>query len=304
MSAAVERRRMVGGAFLRPLVRLLRLPNCLTASGDVLAGYLMVAPGEQWRFGGLAVLMAASAVLYGAGCVLNDRCDYDADCRWRPERPLPAGELTLATADRLTAGLLLLALLAALSQGGQTLLVGAALAGLVIVYDVAAKQHPLAGPLAMGGCRALNLTWGMTLVPVSQWGWLPVGLAGVTVAYVFSLTTFSRQEHLGGRSTLWQGSSGWLLVMICLGLLLAGGRLRGVAAFWYLALLLLTGIPQGRALREPQPARIKKAVGFLVMGIVLLDGLYVAGLQGGGRSLPLVVVFILATGAARRIMVS
>ena len=90
----------------RSYLELMRLPNVFTAMADVAMGFLFVQPSD-WQWDGwhdlwtLALLFAASSVLYMSGIVLNDVFDLEIDRRQRPERPLPSGRVSLWVARRL-----------------------------------------------------------------------------------------------------------------------------------------------------------------------------------------------------------
>ena len=75
-----------------------------TAVADVAMGFLFVqaaAAGERtWHMQPadavtLALLAAASVLLYAAGVVLNDVADVEVDRSERPERPIPSGRIAL-----------------------------------------------------------------------------------------------------------------------------------------------------------------------------------------------------------------
>ncbi len=158
-------------------LEMLRAPNLFTAVADVAMGFLFVqvaAEGQRiWQIQPadaviLALLAAASMLLYAAGVVLNDVADVEVDRQGRPERPIPSGRIALATARR--AGWLLLIAGTAIPwivawRAGQVRpgLVGTLLAAAIVLYDLGLKRTPL-GPLAMGGCRMLNVLLGMSLV--------------------------------------------------------------------------------------------------------------------------------------------
>jgi len=78
-------------------LRLMRLPNVFTAIADVAMGYLFVH-GKFVDPAKLACLIAASALLYTAGMVLNDVFDIEVDRKERPFRPLPSGRISLGVA--------------------------------------------------------------------------------------------------------------------------------------------------------------------------------------------------------------
>ena len=160
---------------MRAFARLIRLPNLFTAVADPLAGWFLAG-----HHGPLAAPVAAAACLYTAGLVLNDCFDYAADCRDRPERPLPRGEISLPVAWGI-----------GLALGVAGLLVGGwnavPLAALVLFYDAYSKRFPVLGPATLGGCRAANMLLGG---PGLLW---PPVILGV---YVTGLSLIARREDL------------------------------------------------------------------------------------------------------------
>jgi 4-hydroxybenzoate polyprenyltransferase len=160
---------------MRVLARFCRLPNLFTAVADPLAGWLMAGAG-----GPILWPVAASAGLYTAGIVLNDCFDYAADCRDRPERPLPRGEIRLPVAWAIGVGLLAFGVLA----GGWN---AVPLAVLVLFYNAYSKRSGWLGPLTLGGCRAVNLSLGGPALI-----WPPLILGG----YVVVLALVARREDL------------------------------------------------------------------------------------------------------------
>ena len=80
-------------------LRLMRIPNVFTAIADVAMGFLFVhdyqSPEQFPRlWPTLALLIAASSLLYTAGLVLNDLFDFEIDRKERPFRPLPSGQVS------------------------------------------------------------------------------------------------------------------------------------------------------------------------------------------------------------------
>ena len=135
---------------------------------DVTMGFLFThaafGQGDAWVF---AVLLAASSALYGSGVVLNDVFDVEIDSRERPHRPLPSGRISLASArwlgwELLLTGTALAWLAAFLADDFRPGIVGTLLAGCVVLYNAVVKRTFL-GPVAMGGCRGLNVLLGMSV---------------------------------------------------------------------------------------------------------------------------------------------
>lgn len=283
-------------------LQLVRLPNWFTAVADVMAGYLLVR-GTELRAWEILTLMAMSSAIYGAGCVLNDLCDQELDLRERPFRPLPSGRVSVGEARRLLAILVLAPLALGFAVGGTTLFLVACLLVSVFSYNLVTKNEKTLGPFNMALCRGLNLLLGMS-PHLTASGWVIV-FPILTMAYVFSLTSFSRYEVEGAsllqaRTTAW----GWASVVgILVGLTITGHLLPG-SLLYAGALTLATGLPLGAALLKPAPERVGTAVKHLVLGIPILDAVYVSGVHGWGFGLPVVFWIIPAYLLSRRVYVT
>ena len=165
---SLELDRAGGGGALAGWARLLRPPNLFTVPGDVAAGVLLAtaavggAPDRR-----LFYAIFASLALYACGLLLNDLADLEIDRIERPQRPLPAGRVPVAAAVVAALAAAFGGLGLAWLCGVRTLAAGALLLAMVGVYNFAAKRHRLAGALAMGLCRALNVWLGASLVGFS-----------------------------------------------------------------------------------------------------------------------------------------
>lgn len=181
----------------RAWLALLRPPNFLTVPGDVLAGFFLAAGLGQKLTPELLPVVAAAILFYGAGLLLNDWADVAVDRAERPDRPLPAGLVSrravfVAAVTCLVAGIALCSL-----QGKTVAMVGLSLAAAICVYNFAAKNLPLVGPLTMGGCRGLNLLLGAVLVAgtaLPALGWWGVA---TLVCYITAVTHLARREMVG-----------------------------------------------------------------------------------------------------------
>lgn len=144
------------------LARLVRLPNCLTAVADVLAGAALA--GASLLDARILLAALGSGLLYAGGIALNDRLDIEKDRERHPDRVLPSGLLSLRTADLTFALTFLVAIVAAGLIGSTThLIITIALALAIVIYDVLPEGKRLFSVTSMGACRALNLTRGLTL---------------------------------------------------------------------------------------------------------------------------------------------
>jgi 4-hydroxybenzoate polyprenyltransferase len=175
---------------LLPLLRLLRAGTLFSPAADVLAGRcILAAAGESIWTGDLVRLMAASALIYAAGMVCNDVADVEEDRAQRPERPIPRGEISRTAAAML--GVLLLGGGVALSPAP---LHHGILAGLVLLYDFAAKRAALPGALCMGTLRGLNLASAAAMLGIAAPTTL-IAAAACYGVYVFAITILGQFEE-------------------------------------------------------------------------------------------------------------
>lgn len=180
---------------LRPWLELLRLPNLPTVPGDPLAGAMLAATATAATVSlrQAAGAAAASLCLYMAGLVLNDLHDLPEDRARRPERPLARGAIAVARA-RLAFGVLAVLGLAAAAWAGGLLrggAAGAAVLGLVCLYDLAAKARPPSACLVMGLCRGTSMLLGACVVGAPGAAVFP---AAALTTYIGAVTWLSRRE--------------------------------------------------------------------------------------------------------------
>jgi 4-hydroxybenzoate polyprenyltransferase len=280
---------------LKPYLQLVRLPNVFTAAADSLAGWLLVRGTFEGPVRWLP-LVGASMAIYAAGIALNDLFDYTIDLAERPGRPLPSGRVSRRFAAGLGGGLLVLGLgLAGLSGSAISLIVAALLVGCVVAYDAGAKRTAL-GPVLMGACRGLNVLLGMSQAPGlgGPIGWL---VAGSMALFVVGVTWISRSETETGRIG---GVLAGLVLQdaAILGLLIAALRPRGfptaspgreIVPLEGLLVLILVALvvnrAAGRAVREPVPATLQRAVKTGVFSLVWLNVGVVAAVRGPAMAL-------------------
>ena len=177
-------------------LRLVRLPNLLTVPGDVLAGFLLAPAASASDWGQLLFLaIPAGLLLYSAGLVLNDLFGYAEDLLERPQRPLPAKQVSRESAAAVAISLLWIAAFAAAFF--DALPVALPLVLCIVLYDVGLKRVPFLGPLLMGACRAGNLLLG---VSAAHEGLAPAPVAGAAVLglYVAAVSHLARNEAKPG----------------------------------------------------------------------------------------------------------
>jgi 4-hydroxybenzoate polyprenyltransferase len=133
-------------------LKLGRVSNLPTVWTNVLVG-IVLAGGEPNL---LMVLWLGVAVslLYISGMYLNDAFDARWDAEHRAERPIPQGEVSARTVFLAGFGMMAFALLLLLlsTDSRRPFVAGAALAGLILLYDLAHKKNPIASVI-MGLCR-------------------------------------------------------------------------------------------------------------------------------------------------------
>ncbi|MBB5642331.1 SCO3242 family prenyltransferase [Cryobacterium roopkundense] len=281
--------------------RLVRLPAALTAPGDTLAG----AAAAGWPFGArTALLPLSSTLIYWAGMALNDYADRDLDAIERPERPIPAGDVTpveaLAVAIVLTSAGVGIATLAG---GRRGLAVALPLAASVWAYDVVFKPTAL-GPVSMATTRLLDV-----LLGAGAGSWRRALPAALTVfTHTLGTTTLSRDEVHGSRSAV----VGTLAVTgtACAAVAAAAGPTLNPANGWLprvagaaLALAYLAAVAPAQvvARRTRAAPDIRRAVGASVMGTTGLQAALIARSGAVGTGLALAALLPLGRRLTRRV---
>jgi 4-hydroxybenzoate polyprenyltransferase len=177
---------------LRTALRLGRVSNLPTVWTNVMAGLALnqgaLAPEV------IVPLGIAVSLFYVAGMYLNDAFDWRWDAQHRPERPIPAGEVSARTV--FAAGFAMMAtglLILGLGPGRPyPLFGGLGLAACILVYDVSHKQNPIA-PLVMGLCRVAVYVIAALAAAPRLGAAVYVG-GGLQLAYLVGLTLVARHE--------------------------------------------------------------------------------------------------------------
>ena len=256
------------GSTVSAYLELVRPANVTTALADVLAGYGVAGLGDVRALGWL---LLATAGLYAGGIVFNDFFDRRIDAIERPERPIPSGRVTPATAAWVGAALLAIGVVAAAQASREAAIIAATIAIAALIYDAWGKHQRLLGPLNMASCRALNLLLGLSAVPpmlAERW---PV--AFLPLIYIAGVTTLSRGEVRGG-SRLTAAISLVAVHGVVVSLMVTSIRTPGSAIGGLVLTLLFAGrvLPAFyRALRNADAQTIRNAVRTGVLSLVLLD---------------------------------
>ena len=265
-------------------LQLTRFPNLFTSVADVLAGYLIIR-GLKIEWLELLALSLSTSFIYGGGCVLNDVRDRKQDARERPQRPIPSGRVSLPKASLLCFILFGLGLVTASWAGKESLLIATILVLLAVSYDIFTKQMPILGPITMGACRGFNLLLGMSTF--SCWPGVAFVFPLISFIYVFALTTLSHFEVQGGLAGKGWVIFGCLLLVISVVLVLSATQHLAADCLIYTGLLVIfSGTPLIAGLLRPTPQQVGRAVKFLILGIPLLDAIYVSGIHGWAWGIP------------------
>jgi hypothetical protein len=241
----------------------------LASAAQASSGVPMTAPGAAH----VLSLALALSLLYVGGMYLNDAFDRAFDAVHRPERPIPSGVVSARAV--LTLGFAMLGIGIGIAgaagfartQSPAAGIAAAALAGVVVLYDLHHKGNPLS-PVLMGMCRALVYA----TAALATYSSFSPGLIIASIAllgYLIGLTYIAKHEAGGSIVALWP------LVPLALPVLhgaLAPGLAPNALA---LALLAHTALNL-RLVLLPAHRNVPKAVSQLIAGISLVDAIAIA----------------------------
>ena len=256
--------------------------NCL--AGAALSGAALETPA-------LLVLAAALSCFYTGGMFLNDFFDHRHDEKFRPSRPIPAGEVSRFEVYILGFGFVALGYMglsaAAELQSGprlMSLVIGAILLTLIVYYDYRHKTDPLA-PVVMAVCRGLIYLIAASMAAGSLSGQAWAG-GLVLASYVAGLTWLAAQEDLNRVKALWPALL--LLAPLAFGLHAAVWGPFHPALFALMGFFLFWTLWSGSFL-SAQSRNVPRAVTGLIAGISLVDGVLIASVSPelGGPALAL-----------------
>ena len=269
---------------LRVLVILGRVSNLPTVWSNCLAAWLLAGGGPWLRF---AVLCLGATLLYTGGVFLNDAFDKEFDVKYRPERPIPSGQISGRAVWVFGGGFLGSGCLLIIPLGMAPAISASGLLVAIVIYDAVHKRLAVA-PALMGACRCLLYILAASVAQRSiqpQVLWRALALA----AYVAGLSCLARRESTGESLNFWPA-----------GLLLAPLAVTwldpiGSAALFGIPVALLVAwvcwcLGQIWFRRHPN---LPAAITGLLAGIVLVDWLAAAA-AGPRMALPFLGLFILA----------
>ena len=181
----------------RAYLLLSRISNLPTVWSNVIAGAVVsgaaVVPFDIGR------LAAGVSFLYTAGMFLNDVFDREFDRTHRPDRPIPAGDVSPRAAARVAALLVGAGLFMISAQSGNLVprVWAIVLVGAIYYYNWRHKRDPL-GPLWMGVCR--GLVYCVAAASLASVSGRVLMAAAVMTAYVVLLTQIAKR--LGQRASV------------------------------------------------------------------------------------------------------
>lgn len=270
---------------------LVRVPNLFTAPPDVILGAALVGvAGSDFLPATVAGLAIGSVCLYAGGTTLNDAFDAPIDAQDRPERPIPSGRVSRRAAFGLGLALLLVAVgIAFIVAGGPAAAAAGLVATAIIAYDGLLKGS-VAGFLAMGATRGLNVVLGTTaaggVVLESPLRLLVV--PAVVTGYIAAVTFMAARETEGAnRGAVAVAAAGAVAAVLAVGWFLVSGSPTAleaiVATAFAVAFCWWVGRPLRAAYADPVPGTVGPAVGTCVLGLVLIDAAFAtaAGVRWG-----------------------
>jgi len=240
----------------RTALRLGRVSNLPTVWSNVVAASALAGGGSV---ASIVTTAAAISLMYVAGMFLNDAFDRDVDAQERPERPIPAGEVTADVVFVVGSSLLIVGIVGLATLSQEAGLAGLALGAAIILYNWRHKANPVA-PFVMGLCRALVYVAAALAVTrnLSAEVLLP---ALALLAYVAALTFAARLENVDRVASLWP------LPMLAAPAVVA-------LAVLIIAMLAACAVRVTTLLRRRGPGDVSRGVALLIAAISLNDALF------------------------------
>jgi hypothetical protein len=267
---------------MRVLLVLGRVSNLPTVWSNCLAAWLLAGGGAWQRFG---LVCLGATLLYTGGMFLNDAVDAGFDRRYRPERPIPSGQISARIVWVLAGVCLAGGWAVFFALGKLPTQFASALLLAIVVYDLVHK-HTTFSPVLMAACRCLLYFLAASSVGTSATRdvlWRAMALA----AYIIGLSYLARGESTGKRL------ASWTVILLFVPIIVAfADPVDGVVSITLIAVLLAAWI--GWCLSARLAWRVpflSKGVAGLLAGIVLVDWLATGG---NSYSAAFLLLFVLA----------
>ena len=253
---------------LRILLILGRVADLPTIWSNCLAGWWVGGGGNYWK---LPFLLLGASALYTGGAFLNDAFDAEADQQRRPERPVPAENISRALVwqlgfGQLGFGIFLLLFCGQVAAGAAFFLV------LFILLNNFSHQFFTASPWLLGACRfGVYIVAGATGATGLN-GW-PIFCGLALAFYVAGLNSIARRKSFRGPVPF-----GPLLVLatpVILALAMNTGSFR-LRALWISVVAVLWIFRCVRPIFPGGYGNASLITANLLAGIVLADWLAIA----------------------------
>ena len=258
---------------INTFLKLGRISNLPTIWTNVLAGISLI--NGSILDVRVSLLFLSMSAFYIGGMFLNDAFDVKIDAIERPERPIPAGEISQKSVCMIGFLFLILGIISLVNivnlfpiLGFQPILTAIILSVLIVIYNLYHKGNPLS-PLIMGMCRICVYLIAAFCFVSSVSTSLLIGV-GMLLSYLIGLTYVAKQENLSQLPNMWP---------ICF-LLLPLAYLGSLAfsQFILLPFILLLFVVILVALFfifRHQPSDIPRGVVSLIAGICVLDAILI-----------------------------
>lgn len=318
--------------------QLVRLPTVFTVIAQILAAFMIAAGSADAATDAmprLLLVLLAGISVYWTGMILNDVWDLEEDIRDRPTRPLPSGQIAIATARNvawvLAALSIVFAGLSGVVDAGDiaTTLAPVIIASLLVIavvfYNGPLKSTPFA-PIMMGICRMLCFLLGaspLAIVGGAQFmqpqTWFADHIVTISVAfgiYIAGITTVSRMETGDREATgSWDLNVGMLVATFGAVALAIAPRLAPQGTLWmfvpdlrYALLIGLITFPvvirAFRASPDPRPELIQNLIRIGVLNIIPYSAALTLLIAGPGWAFAIFCLAILAMLTSIRMRVT
>jgi hypothetical protein len=273
-------------------LRLGRVSNLPTVWTNTLVGVTLA--GASASDPRVPALLVAMSLFYVGGMFLNDAFDREFDARSRPDRPIPAGQISASAVfgagfGMLGAGLLLLVAAGfwyANGTGWRAPGFGIGLAAAIVLYDSHHKNNPLS-PVLMGMCRMLvYITSALAISLIVPSNLLIAAI--VVLSYLIGLTYVAKREHLNELGSLWPLAA--LAVPVIYGVVLA---LQAPLVWPFLLAFVAWVLYALWLLRRRTKGDVPRAVVSLIAGISLLDAILLCAAGSTGLAVVALLAFAL-----------
>jgi len=217
-----------------PLLRLIRLHNCLMAGiGVWLGGYLV---GLLLDDKPLYLASMAAALVCGAGNAVNDFLDVESDKINHPNRPFPLNELPVYSAILVGIIFNTTAMILALIVGWKIALIVLIAILLLLIYNFYLKRVPLLGNLTISFLGGLTFLLGGQLAGFKEMLILPGVMIPAIFAFLFHLgreLIKDMADYEGDKKTTYN----------TLPMIISRSQILALITTIFLILILLTAVP-------------------------------------------------------------